>query len=207
MFSEVTDSTTLRQGDVIAGIYFPLSRLDTLPRLAGTFVSGSGKDVGLQGLTEQIGRSWYLSAQLPAIRAFCAVLGQDCDVAATQNPPPHTVVLCRILPVPESIRRNPDYYRALRENLDPYGHDRPFFGFFYLGHDAAFGSNEEFVADYGQVTTVPWKDYHWILKNKIAQLDDLNRAKFRVKAGAYFGRTPEEDKAIGLEDPWAPTGN
>ena len=58
------------------------------------------------------------------------------------------------------------------------------------------------MADFGQVMTVSWVDYDHALKHKIAELDDLHRAMFRVKVGAHFGRVAQEDKDAGYEDPY-----
>jgi hypothetical protein len=49
-----------------------------------------------------------------------------------------------------------------------------------------------------------WSDYDFVLGNKVHQLDDLNRNKFRVKVGAFFGRPTDEDVAAGLANPYAP---
>jgi hypothetical protein len=200
MFIENADTTALRQGDIIRGVYFPLLRMDAPPRVVGTFAAGSGERVDLKAVTEQIGRSWYLLVQTHAVMSFCAVLSQDCDVDLKQSPPPPSFVLCRLIPVPEPIKRKEFLYGALKGNLDPYGDQRPFFQLFYIGR--AVGLDEEYVADYGQVMTVAWRDYNAALRNKILQMDDVSRAKFRVKAGAHFGRATEEDRIAGREDPW-----
>lgn len=200
MFIESADRTTLRQGDIVSGVHFPLSRMDALPKVVGTYARGGGQHVDLKAVTEQIGKSFWLLAQMHAVVSFCAVLSQDCDVVAKQDPPPRTFLLCRLIPVPEAIRRKESLYQALEQNLDPYGGQRPFYQLFYIGKHA--GLDEEYVADYGQVMTVIWKDYSAVLRNKILQMDDLNRAKFRVKAGAHFGRATDEEKTAGLDDPW-----
>jgi hypothetical protein len=54
------------------------------------------------------------------------------------------------------------------------------------------------------VLSCPWADYELILLRKKLQLDALGRNKFRVKAGAWYGRPPKEDVDAGLADPWNP---
>ena len=94
-------------------------------------------------------------------------------------------------------------YETLTANLDPYGDRKAFFQNFWFGK--IVGLDGEYMADFGQVMTVSWMDYDHTLKNKIAELDDLHRAMFRVKVGAHFGRVTEEDKAAGFEDPYGRT--
>jgi hypothetical protein len=52
--------------------------------------------------------------------------------------------------------------------------------------------------------SLSWSDYDLILRKKVHQLDDLNRNKFRVKVGAFFGRPTEEDRAAGVANPYEP---
>jgi hypothetical protein len=61
------------------------------------------------------------------------------------------------------------------------------------------------LADFGLLTSFGWTDYDLMLGKKVHQLDDLNRNKFRVKVGAFFGRPPEEDTNAGLANPYDPT--
>ena len=108
-----------------------------------------------------------------------------------------------MLSVPDALRRGD--FQALKHNIDPYGSDvtqRPFFRLFYIEHEISLP--HDFVVDYAQVMTVAWKDYDQILKKKVLQMDDVNRAKFRVKAGASLGRPAKEDIDAGLADPWSP---
>jgi hypothetical protein len=130
----------------------------------------------------------------------CAVLSQCCDVDPQQKPAPHSFFLCELIPVPEGIRQRPERHQLLTANLDPYGGQRAFFQLFWLG--TVPGLTGEFVADFAQVMTVSWPDYKHTVAGKIAELDDLHRAKFRVKAGAHFGRVTAEDLGAGLADPY-----
>jgi hypothetical protein len=201
MFVEHYDPTSLRQGDIIADVHFPLSRLQTRPKFLGTLKQGTGQHVQLDADTELVGKSWWLTAQVHSAHGYCVVLSQDCAVDSKQNPPPPSFVLCRLLQVPDGMRKNQSLFATLTANVDPYGSDRPFYQLFYVGMHSRLGSGE-YVADYGMAMTVAWKDYDAVLKRKTLELDDEARAKFRVKAGAYFGRPTQEEIEAGLADPW-----
>jgi hypothetical protein len=200
MFIETLDRTTLRQGDVIRDVVFPLARFETT-RFLGRATRREDGAVGLDPVIEGSPERPYQIIQVQGTVGFAAVLSQCCDVDARQNPPPHTFVLCRVVPVPKGIIRKQSSHQALKSNLDPYGEQRAFLGAFWFGTLAAAG--QELMADFAQVVTMPWVDYDQILLRKIAQLDDISRAKFRVKVGAHFGRVSQEDQAAGLEDPYA----
>jgi len=204
MFTEQLDSTELRQGDIISGMIFPLPRIGEI-RLLGAPRNPAASDLQtstFEPTLTPVGKSPtpWLTAQVHAAMGFCAVLGQCCEVAADQNPPPKTLVLCRLVPVPDGIKKRPELYRTLKENVDPYGMTRAFYALFYVGDHEKLG--DELVADFSQAMTLRWVDYDAILGRKILQLDDVNRNKFRVKVGAYFGRPPDEDVEAGLDDPW-----
>ena len=200
MFVEDHDSTTLRQGDIIANVPFPLSRIQYKPKLLGTFKQGFGQHVELVADAEQIGRSWWLTAHTSVAPSFCAVMSQDCDVALGQHPPPPSFVLCRLVAVSEGLKKSKAYDR-LTANVDPYGDARPFYQLFYIGNHPRLGA-EEYVADCGMAMTVIWQDYDALLRNKTLEMTDLSRAKFRVKVGAHFGRPTAEEVSAGLAQPW-----
>jgi hypothetical protein len=199
MFAQKTDPTTLRQGDIITDVVFPLARMDSPTLLLGVHKEGTGENVTLAGKTEQIGRSHYLLGQIHVVSGLCAVLSQCCDVDSKQDPPPPSLLLCRVLQVPEGLRRSKQF-EALKANVDPYGTERPHYRLFYLGNLPDFP--DEYLVDYGLCMTVAWRDYNQVLRRKILEMDDLTRSKFRVKAGAYFGRATSEEVTAGIADPW-----
>ena len=121
-------------------------------------------------------------------------------MATGQNPPPHAFVLCKVVSVPKKIAKHLESLENLRANLDPYGGRKAYIQNFRFG--PIVGLAGEHMADFAQVTTVSWQDYDQMLKKKIAELDDLHRAMFRVKIGAHFGRVAQEDKDAGYEDPY-----
>lgn len=207
MFVDHADSTELRQGDLIAKLLFPLPRVsDTriLGTLGDNWQTVLSKPEFLPALAV-VGKSptRWLTAQVHAAVSFCAVLGQCCEVAHDQNPPPKAFVVARLVPVPEGVRKRPELYRILKDNVDPYGSQRGFYALFYVGAHPLL--DDELIVDFSQTMSVPWSEYSAIVSRKILQMDDVNRNKFRVKVGAYFGRAPDEDLNAGLADPWNPT--
>ncbi len=203
MFVENADPATLRQGDILGNVPFPLppTKSEELIYL------GTPKEVGREGiklepLVREIGRkrAHWLTAHVPVAISFCAVLSQCCELDPKQVSPPPSFALCRLVPVPDSIRNRRDLYEVLRQNVDPYGDVRPFFLLFYVGSHPRLAG--EYVADYGQTMTVRWGDYQVALRKKVLEMDDISRAKFRVKAGACFGRPTQEEVDAGIADPW-----
>jgi hypothetical protein len=108
--------------------------------------------------------------------------------------------LCRLIPLERARYKNVE---ALVDNIDPWGAQNPHFQFFYYGQ--VDGLDGEYLADFGLLTSLSWTDYDLVLRKKVHQLDNLNRNKFRVKVGAFFGRPTDEDTAAGLGNPYAPT--
>lgn len=202
MFVAELDLAALRQGDIIAEVTFPLPKADELVVLGK--LAGRLQGQSFEPDVHSIGKSTteWLTAQVPVTVGLCAVLSQCCDVDPSQKRPPPSFVLCRLVEIPEGIRRNHDSLESLKLNVDPYGGVRPFYQLFYIAHHPKLG--RDYVADYGQAMTIRWGDYARILRRKILQMDDLTRAKFRVKAGAFFGRATKEDADAGLADPWKP---
>jgi hypothetical protein len=199
MFINDPDMTTLRQGDVIADVVFPLVRLDRPTVFLGTY---SPTTRHLEPIIEETRRSRYQSAQVSATVSLAAVFSQDCDVDNRQEHPPPAFLLCRVMQVWDSLRRSPGY-SSLQENIDPYGEGRPYYQLYYLGE--ILGYEGEFLTDYSQVVTVSWADYRHVLGRKLLELDKISRSKFRVKAGAHVGRPSAEEIADGIADPWHPT--
>lgn len=184
---------------------FPLPKVDQVVALASN-AQAEASESALRLLSETTANSAtrWLTGQIPVTVSFCAVLSQCCDVDAHQKRPPPCFTLCRMVPVPDSIKKRDEFYRLLKENVDPYGDQRSFFSLFYFGSHASLDA--EYIADFGQVMSVRWNDYSKVLRRKVLQLLDIERAKFRVKAGAHFGRATDEELAAGTANPWrAPT--
>jgi|SRR6185437_3372886 len=191
------DPPSLRQGDVIANVFFPLTKPDLLKYLA-TYGSGSGTDMKLEPSIEipPGSRKEYAQSLCHGIVAHGAVISQCCDL--DKKHPKASFSLCRMVLLERARYRN---IEALIDNIDPWGPEKAHFQFFYYGQIQ--GMEGEYVADLGLLTSLGWSDYDLILRKKVHQLDDLNRNKFRVKAGAFFGRPAGEDIEAGLANPYA----
>lgn len=202
MFRAAVDPTSLKQGDIVRDIIFPIARIDNSRILSKATGTAAGR-VTVEAVVDGTPERPHLAVQVQGNHVPCAVLSQCCDVEPKQSPPPHSFVLCRLSPVPKSITRHRASLEMLRANVDPYGEGKAFTQLFWFG--AVPGLDGEFMADFAQVMTVSWNDYDQVLGRKIAELDDLHRAMFRVKAGGHFGRAAAEDVAAGYGDPYTPT--
>lgn len=204
MFIEQADVTGLRQGDIVTGIPIALPRIEDVTFL-GRPAEGTVGQANLQlapGFSV-IGKSPtpWLTAQVHATIGPCAVLSQCCDIDTNQNPPPKTFALCRLVPIPAGISKNKDLLELLRANVNPYGGRSHFYGLFYIGSHPKLDA--EYAADFAQPLCVRWVDYATVLRRKILQMDDVTRAKFRMKAGAFYGRPTPEELRAGTADPWS----
>jgi hypothetical protein len=189
---------SLRQGDIIASVFFPLARPSLLKYLA-TYRSGSDIEIDLEPLVETpLGsRKQYVQAVSHGVVAHGAIISQCCDL--DKKHPKASFSLCRLIPLERARYKKVE---ALVDNIDPWGAENPHFQFFYYGQ--VDGLEGEYLADFGLLTSLSWSDYDLVLRKKVHQLDDLNRNKFRVKVGAFFGRPTDEDAAAGLGNPYAP---
>ncbi|MGA2168745.1 MAG: hypothetical protein ABSG62_11075 [Terracidiphilus sp.] len=199
MFSDAADLTNLKQGDIVRDFVFPIARVDST-RLLSRVVGTTGTKICVEAAAEGDPKRQHHIVQVQGTVASCAVMSQCCDVDSSQNPPPHSFVLCKLVPVPPKLQQHRPSYETLIANVDPYGGAKAFIQNFWFGKVP--GLHGEFMADFAQPTTISWADYQKVLQTKIAELDDLHRAMFRVKVGAHFGRVAQEDKAAGYEDPY-----
>jgi hypothetical protein len=199
MFAPVHDNPpSLRQGDVISNVFFPLTKPNLLKFIA-TYKSGAGTAVKLEPLIEKPSgaRNEYVQSITHGVIAHGAIISQCCDL--DKKHPKSSFSLCRLVPLDRARYRSVE---VLLENIDPWGPENPHFQFFYYGR--IDGLDGEFVADFALLTSLGWADYDLILSKKVHQLDDLNRNKFRVKIGAFFGRPTAEDVKAGLANPYQP---
>lgn len=199
MFNPTHDNpAALRQGDIIADVFFPLSRPSSLKYL-GAYNSGTGTNIKLETHVEQPAGSikQYVQAITHGLVSHGAVISQCCDL--DRKHPKASFSLCRLIPFERHRYKNVE---ALVSNIDPWGTENPHFQFFYFGSIA--GLEGEYLADFGVLTSFGWSDYELMLDKKAHQLDEVNRNKFRVKIGAYWGRPTEEDVRAGLSNPYEP---
>jgi hypothetical protein len=197
MFAPTHDNPpSLRQGDIIASVFFPLARPGLLKYLS-TYRAGAGTDLTVEPFVETpLGsKKKYVQSVCHGVVAHGAVISQCCDL--DRKHPRTSFSLCRLILFEPARYKNVE---ALTNNIDPWGLENPHFQFFYYGEIA--GLEGEYLADFGLLTSLGWTDYDLVLRQKAHQLNDLNRNKFRVKVGAFFGRPTEEDVTAGLANPY-----
>lgn len=189
---------SLRQGDIIPNVFFPLTRPNLLKYIA-SYNSGSDIKIAVDPFIETPAgsRRTYAQSICHGVVAHGAVISQCCDL--DKKHPKTSFSMCRLVPLDRPRYRNLD---ALVNNIDPWGPENSHFQFFYYGK--IDGLEGEYIADFALLTSLGWTDYDIMLAKKVHQLDDLNRNKFRVKVGAFFGRPMDEDRAAGLANPYEP---
>lgn len=192
------DPASLRQGDIIASVFFPLTRPGLLKYIA-SYTSGSDVNIAVEPFIEtpQGSRRSYAQSICHGVVAHGAIISQCCDL--DKKHPKTSFSLCRLTLLDRKRYKNVE---ALINNIDPWGVENPHFQFFYFGE--IDGLEGEYIADLALLTSLGWMDYDLVLAKKVHQLDDLNRNKFRVKVGAFFGRPMDEDVAAGLANPYEP---
>jgi len=141
------------------------------------------------------------TCQLEARVGFAAVISQCCDLEPRQgnriNQP--TIAVARILPVPKSIIDTPGELEKLRSNSDPRIAGASYLNLFHIVAHPAVGG-QEWMADFGQVFSIPSDEFPAIMPRKVLQMDDGMRIQFKIRLAASFARFTEEEYA--LNHPW-----
>jgi hypothetical protein len=203
--TEGFDLAVLRQGDILAGVPFPLMDQGEI-RVLGeidqaadfTFVPS----ITTKLMKHREDKEWT-SAVVPIRFGFCAVVSNCCDLephgGRIQG---HAILLARLQPIPVDIRRNQANFDSLRANKDPRNKaDAGYMDFFYLeSHEKLL--NQDWRIHFNQIICLPTTDITLLLGRKVLQLDDQTRAKFKIKLGTKFMRLTEEELAAGLDQPW-----
>jgi hypothetical protein len=199
------DDAALRQGDILAGIAFPLlagGQTQVLGEVAGDYEHG-----GIPGIAPKThihrGEPGWVTIQVPAVFCFCAVLSNCCDLEPRGgNLRAAAVVLARLRNISPDLRRSEDRFNSLSANKDPRDPQDPgYIDYFYLEpHQLLQG--QDWSVHFGQVVTVPAVDIASLLRKKILQLDDRTRMKFKIKLAFTLGRANDDELAAGLENPW-----
>src|SRR5438309_9682876 len=119
MLIPITDPDVLRQGDIIENVLFPIPRGEG-SKFSAVYKGGQGPRVEVAPAYEGPPKRPKLIAHVESVVAHCAIMSQCCDLDPAQNPPPPSVVLCRVVPVPDSIRRRQEHLGTLLDNVDPF---------------------------------------------------------------------------------------
>lgn len=200
------DVASLRQGDILEGVPFPLIEPAELQLLGTVRADRDFTDIPEVQVTTHNHRqdNQWVKALLPVRFGFCAVLSNCCDLEAREGRIAAPVfTLARLHPVPIDIRNNGELFASLQANKDPRNPDDPgYIDYFYLEpHERLMG--RDWRVHYNQVTTLPTRAVGTVLlRKKILQLDDRTRVKFKIKLGFTLMRINDEERRMGLENPW-----
>lgn len=203
--TEGFDATGLRQGDILAGVPFPLLEHGKIQVLGGVAQDYDYSDLPVISPKTHVHRSdaGWLTIQVPARFGLCIVLSNCCDLeprnGRIQAP---TVTLARLRPIPDEIRNDAARFASLMANRDPRDIANPgYIDFFYLEpHPSLEGS--DWIVHFNQVVTLPTTDIALMLRKKIIQIDDRTRVKFKIKLAYTLGRINDDEFAAGIENPW-----
>jgi len=196
----------LRQGDVLAGIPYPLlehGRTLVSGQVAENYDFADLPDISPK-THDHRGEAGWVTLQVPARFSFCAVLSNCCDLEPRAGRVrAFAVALARLRTISNDIRQNPARFESLRANKDPRDPNDPgYIDYFYLEpHPELQG--QDWTVSFAQIVTIPTTDIGLLLARKLLQLDDRTRMKFKVKLAFTFGRANDDEIDAGLENPWA----
>jgi hypothetical protein len=199
------DIASLRQGDILEGVPFPLlelAKVNVLGAIAQSVNFDTVPQISPKTHQHRDDPDWT-TAVVPVRFGFCAVLSNCCDLEPRNGRvQTHAVALARLRPIPNDIRSNSALFGSLRANKDPRDRNDPgYIEYFYLqAHELLQGA--DWRVHYSQIVTLPTTDIMLLLRKKILQLSDRERMKFKIKLGFTLMRPSEEEIRAGLEDPW-----
>lgn len=203
--SDGFDVASLRQGDILEGVPFPLLESANIQILGD--ISSNHDFSSLPILSPRLHRHRedheWTTGVAPLRFGFCAVLTNCCDLEPRNGKvQTHAVVLARLRPIPPDIRRNQELFGSLSANKDPRDPTSPgYIDYFYLeSHEQLQG--QDWRVQFNQVVCLPISDITLLLRKKILQLDDRTRVKFKIKLGFTYMRLNDGELAAGLENPW-----
>lgn len=200
------DATSLRQGDVIAGVPFPLlehGKINVLGGVAQEYDYAAAPPISPKTHSHRNDPGW-VTIQVPAKFGPCIITSNCCDLEPRGGRvQAHTVTLARLRPIPDDIRNDPERFSSLVANRDPRDEENPgYIDFFYLQPHALI-EGRDWNVHYSQVVTLPTTDIDLLLRKKILQLDDRTRVKFKLKLAFTIGRINADEVGAGLREPWA----
>ena len=199
------DAMSLRQGDILAGIPFPLmdaAKMQILGTTAPEYPFNGLPVISPTTIAHREDPQWVL-AQVPVRFCLCAVLSNCCDIEPRGGGRPQGlgVNLARLREISVDIRNNAARFQSLTANKDPRSADPGYIDYFYLQpHDLLDG--RDWRVHYSQSVTIPISDFALLLRKKILQLNDRERMKFKIKLAATYGRANDDELEAGLENPW-----
>ncbi len=204
--SEGFDGLSLRQGDILAGIPFPLldhTKMHVLGAIAREYDYTALPVIAPKTHEHRADAGW-VTLQVPARFCLCAVLSNCCDLEPRGGRvQAHMVTLARLRPISNDVRDDGERFESLRANKDPRDPNDPgYIDLFFLEQHEQL-QTQDWVVHYNQVVTIPTTDIALLLRKKILQLDDRTRMKFKIKLAFTLGRSNDDEQNAGLENPWA----
>jgi len=197
----------LRQGDIINAIPFPildsefsiLSKIDYEVR-----VQTPHPKVVAVPIEHRSSRDCVMALAKTRL-CLGAVLAHCCELELRNGKcllP--TIPIARLVPVKPAILNDEAKIASLRGNKDPRNQDNPgYIDYFYLEPHERL-NDREWMVDYCQISSVPGTEYPALLRQKVLQLSDRDRVKFKIKLAAFLGsRLTDEELTQGLENPWS----
>ena len=144
----------------------------------------------------------YFWAQIPIRFCSCAVLSNCCDLEPRNGRlAPGYINLARLREIPNAIRDDPSRFASLQANRDPRDPISPgYIDFFYLAAHASL-EGVDWRVHFNQITSIATSEVEMLLSNKLLQLDDRSRMRFKIKLAFTNGRTNADE--VGLENPWS----
>lgn len=189
MFTEQLNNTELRQGDIIQNAYFPKMKLDELYFFGNPThpVSDptSAFSVSAKKNSESYGMNW-LEAQVSLTHGFLIVLSQCCDLNKCKTQSANALVLSPLLKIPRFLRKNEEQLNKVKENSNDFTKNL----FFIFCKDPL---PHDLVVDFSLTTSFFSTDYDFLLSQKILQMTDETRVKFKIKLMNHFGRATQEE--------------
>jgi hypothetical protein len=200
------DDASLRQGDILAGIPFPLlehGKMQVLGAIAQDYNYALLPTISAKTHAHRADANW-VTLQVPARFGLCAVLSNCCDLEPHDgHVQAYSVTLARLRPISNDIRNDAVRFASLQSNKDPRDIDNAgYIDYFYLDPHAQL-EGSDWNVQFNQAVTLPTSDIDLLLRKKVLQLDDRTRVKFKIKLAFSLGRPNDDELDAGLENPWA----
>jgi hypothetical protein len=190
MFIANPNLDTLRQGDIVSGLFYPIMKCNGL-QVFGTINDKDDVDFERMRFTPtRVGRKYgmdLLHATLDVFRCYSIILSQCCDLelhnGALAGP---AFVIAPLISEPTLIHNNPQELERFR--LNEY---ESFVNLFSITQHPPL--LKPFAVDFGRIVSVVNKDYQLALSGKILQMNDESRVRLKIKLGRHFARPTEEE--------------
>jgi hypothetical protein len=219
------DKTSLRQGDILKNVLYPLIVSGEARFLGSIHRSG---DLGLLPLKaeqqpvatefpptprENVDALQIIAEEIPVRNlpawkcqmftrvGFAAVISQCCDIEPINNriTRQSTIALARLIPVPPGPAKDPIKLTSLQANKFPSPGNPGYLNYFYIPAIEVL-DGKDWVVDYSQVLSIPVSEFPGILERKVLQMTIDARIRFKIKLAAAFGRLMEDEEAV--DHPW-----